>query len=82
MPAILIMLFVIGIPMIYSFYLSLTDYSLSSTTHKLIGFQNYAQLLFDDPLFWASFGRTVVFMTLAVNIEFLLGLGIAHSWPR
>jgi multiple sugar transport system permease protein len=82
LPAILIMLFVIGIPMIYSFYLSLTDYSLSSTTHKLIGFQNYAQLLFDDPLFWASFGRTVLFMTLAVNIEFLLGLGIAQLMAK
>ena len=82
LPAILIMLFVIGIPMIYSFYLSLTDYSLSSTTHKLIGFQNYAQLLFDDPLFWASFGRTILFMTLAVNIEFLLGLGIAQLMAK
>jgi multiple sugar transport system permease protein len=82
LPAVLIMLFVIGIPMAYSFYLSLTDFSLSSTTHKLIGFQNYIELFFHDPLFWASFGRTVLFMTLAVNIEFLLGLGIAQLMAK
>jgi multiple sugar transport system permease protein len=82
LPAILIMLFVIGIPMIYSFYLSFTNFSLSSTTHKVIGLDNYIQLLFKDPLFWAAFGRTVLFMALAVNIEFLLGLGIAQLMAK
>ena len=42
LPAVLFMLVVIGFPMLYSFYLSFTNYSLSSTTHKLIGFENYA----------------------------------------
>jgi len=81
-PAIVIMLFVIGIPMLYSLYLSFTNYSLTSLTHKFIGFENYIELLFHDPLFWASFGRTVLFMTLAVNIEFLLGLGIAQLMAK
>lgn len=82
LPAILIMLFVIGIPMAYSFYLSLTNFSLSSTTHHLIGLENYIHLLFKDPLFWPAFGRTVLFMALAVNIEFLLGLGIAQLMSK
>ena len=82
LPSVLIMLFVIGIPMAYSFYISLTNYSLSSTTHSFVFFQNYIQLLFHDPLFWASFGRTLLFMTLAVNIEFLLGLGIAQLMAK
>lgn len=82
LPAILFMLFVIGIPMAYSFYLSLTNFSLSSTTHRFIGLQNYVQLLTRSPLFWASFGRTILFMALAVNIEFLLGLGIAHLMSK
>jgi multiple sugar transport system permease protein len=82
MPAILIMLFVIGIPMLYSFYLSFTNFSLSSTTHRLIGADNYIQLLFKDPLFWSAFGRTVLFMALAVNIEFILGLGIAQLMAK
>lgn len=82
MPAILIMLFVIGIPMAYSFYLSFTDYSLASLTHKVIGLDNYYKLLFRDPLFWSAFGRTVLFMALAINIEFLLGLGIAQLMAK
>ncbi len=77
-PGIVIMVFVIGFPMLYSLYLSFTDFSLTSKTHHFVGFQNYIQLLLHDPLFWAAFGRTVLFMTLAVNIEFLLGLGIAQ----
>jgi len=81
-PAVVIMLFVIGIPMLYSLYLSFTDYSLTSLTHKFIGLGNYIQLLFHDPLFWPTFGRTVLFMTLAVNIEFLLGLGIAQLMAK
>ena len=81
-PAILIMLFVIGIPMLYSFYLSFTNFSLSSTTHRLIGADNYIKLLFKDPLFWSAFGRTVLFMALAVNIEFILGLGIAQLMAK
>jgi len=82
MPAILIMLFVIGIPMAYSLYLSFTDYSLASLTHKVIGLDNYYRLLFRDPLFWSAFGRTVLFMALAINIEFLLGLGIAQLMAK
>ena len=82
LPAILFMLFVIGIPMVYSFYLSFTNFSLSSTTHEFIGLQNYIELLFHDPLFWVSFGRTILFMTLAVNIELLLGLGIAQLMAK
>jgi multiple sugar transport system permease protein len=68
--------------MLYSFYLSFTNFSLSSTTHRLIGADNYIQLLFKDPLFWSAFGRTVLFMALAVNIEFILGLGIAQLMAK
>lgn len=82
LPAVLFMLFVIGIPMVYSFYLSLTNFSLASTTHRFIGLQNYVHLLTSSPLFWASFGRTILFMALAVNIEFLLGLGIAQLMAK
>jgi multiple sugar transport system permease protein len=82
LPGILVMLFVIGVPMVYSLYLSFTDYSLTSLTHKFIGLDNYVELLTKDPLFWTAFGRTVLFMTLAVNIEFLLGLVIAQLMAR
>ena len=82
LPGILVMLFVIGFPMLYSLYLSFTDFSLTSLTHKFIGLGNYIELLTRDPLFWTAFGRTVLFMTLAVNIEFVLGLVIAQLMAR
>ncbi len=78
LPGILIMVFVIGFPMLYSLYLSFTNFSLTSPTHQFIGLQNYAKLLFHDSLFWAALGRTVLFMTLAVNVELLVGLAIAQ----
>ncbi len=82
LPGVVIMLFVIGFPMLYSLYLSFTDFSLTSLSHRIIGFQNYIDLLVKDRLFWSAFGRTVLFMTLAVNIEFLLGLGIAQLMAK
>ena len=83
LPSVIIILAVIGFPMIYSLYISLTNYNLSSPKDfHFIGFQNYATLLFHDNLFWKAFGRTVLFMTLAVNIEIILGLGIAQMMAR
>jgi multiple sugar transport system permease protein len=74
---------VIGFPMVYSLYLSFTNFNLiTPQNHEFIGLQNYAQLLFNDPLFWKAFLRTVLFISLAVNIEFLLGLGIATLMAR
>jgi multiple sugar transport system permease protein len=83
MPGILVMLVVVGFPMLYSLYLSFTNFTLTTAGHvQFVGLQNYINLLFHDPLFWKAFGRTVLFITLAVNIEFLLGLGIAQLMAR
>ena len=83
MPAILIIVLVVGIPMLYSLYLSFTNYTLTSAqNYEFVGFQNYITLLFKDPLFWKAFFRTVLFISLAVNIEFLIGLGIAQLMAR
>ncbi len=83
LPGILIILLVIGFPMLYSLYLSFTDFNLvSSGNTEFVGLRNYITLLTQDPLFWKAFGRTVLFISLAVNIEFLVGLGIAHLMAR
>ncbi len=83
LPGILIILLIVGFPMLYSLYLSFTNFNLTSPGKiEFIGLQNYITLLTKDPLFWKAFGRTVLFITLAVNIEFLIGLGIAHLMAR
>jgi len=83
LPGITIILVVVGFPMLYSLYLSFTNFTLTTARDvQFVGLQNYINLLFNDPLFWKAFGRTVLFITLAVNIEFLLGLAIAQLMAR
>ncbi len=82
LPSVVIILLVVGFPMLYSLYLSFTNYTLVNTTdYGFIGLENYIEL-FQTPIFWQSFGRTVLFITLAVNLEFLIGLGIAQLMSR
>ena len=78
LPAILTILLVVAIPLVFSLYTSLTPYKLTrpETIESFIGLQNYVRL-FDDAKFWSAFGRTIVFLVIALNVEFLLGLGIA-----
>ena len=82
LPGILVILFVVGFPMLYSLYLSFTNYNLTSARNfHFVGLDNYITL-FRDPIFWKAFGRTVLFMTLATNLEFLIGLGIAQLMAK
>lgn len=82
-PSILVIVLIVGFPMLYSLYLSFTSFNLSSPgSLHFVGLRNYANLLFHDPLFWKAFGRTVLFISLAVNLEFLIGLGIAQLMAR
>ena len=78
LPAILTILLVVAIPLVFSLYTSLTPYKLTrpETIESFIGLRNYVRL-FDDAKFWSAFGRTIVFLVIALNVEFLLGLGIA-----
>lgn len=77
-PAILVLLFVVLLPLIFSLYTSFTSYKLTKpdTLYDWVGLQNYI-LIFADGKFWSAFGRTIVFLTIALNLEFLFGLGIA-----
>ncbi|MBV7327225.1 sugar ABC transporter permease [Chloroflexi bacterium TSY] len=81
-PGILVMLLVVAFPMLYSLYISFTDYTLTTANNvNFVGVKNYVTL-FQDKVFWQAFGRTILFITLAINLEFLLGLGIAHMMAR
>ena len=81
LPSIVLLLAVIGAPMIYSLYISMTKYTLTRPTYDYVGLKNYITL-YHDPLFWDAFKRTIIFIGLAVNIEFLLGLLIAQLIAR
>ena len=78
LPAIVILLVVVLIPLIFSLYSSFTPYRLTrpETLYTWIGEYNYVKVA-TDANFWSAFGRTVFLLTVALNLEMLLGLGLA-----
>ncbi len=78
LPAIVILLVVVLIPLLFSLYSSFTPYRLTrpDTLYKWIGEYNYIKVA-TDANFWSAFGRTVFLLTVALNLEMLLGLGLA-----
>ncbi len=78
LPAIIVIAAVLLIPLLFSLYSSFTAYKLTrpSTLWEWTGTFNYEKIL-SDTKFWAAFGRTVIFLTIVLNLELLLGLGIA-----
>jgi multiple sugar transport system permease protein len=77
-PTLLIMLGIFGLPLIFSFYLSFTGWSLSQDLlgGSFIGLANYQDLL-NDPVFIGSLGITFGFTAAAVAAQLGLGLSIA-----
>lgn len=78
MPAFVILLAVVTVPLFLSLYSSFTAFQLTrpETITKWIGTFNYEKAV-KDANFWWAFGRTVVLLTVALNLEMLLGLGLA-----
>ena len=78
LPAVLVLAAVVIIPLILSLYSSFTPFRLTqpASLFTLIGFRNYVRILTDIE-FWTAFGRTVLLLTVALNLEMLLGLGLA-----
>jgi len=86
-PLVALFVGVVGFPLGYAFYLSITDYKLTSHgTPKLVGADNYVATVHDSA-FWAAFGTTATFVFLAVGLELVIGLAIAlalqkQRWAR
>ena len=78
MPAIVVLLATIALPLVFSLYSSFTPFKLTrpETLWVFIGWRNYVNV-FSDPVFWQAFGRTVLLLTVALNLEMLCGLGLA-----
>lgn len=78
LPAILVILSVVLLPLLVSFWTSFTSYNLTkpTTLFQFVGLRNYERLL-GNADFWWAFGRTIVFITIALNLEMVLGLGLA-----
>jgi multiple sugar transport system permease protein len=78
LPAFVSVAIVVVMPLLFSLYTSFTAYRLiePDTIWNVVGLRNYLRAFASED-FWAAFGRTVLFLTIALNLELLLGLGIA-----
>ena len=78
MPAIIILSAVVLIPLLLSLYSSFTSYRLTrpDSLFNWVGLFNYEKAV-TDVKFWAAFGRTVLLLAVALNLEMLFGLGLA-----
>ena len=78
LPAITVLAAVVLIPLVLSLYSSFTPFRLTKpdSLYIFVGFRNYVRIM-SNPDFWIAFLRTVVLLTIALNLEMLLGLGVA-----
>jgi multiple sugar transport system permease protein len=83
LPAVIVLAAVVLVPLLLSLWSSFTPFRLTQpeTFRDFVGFRNYQRILTDAD-FWAAFGRTVLLLTLALNLEMLLGLGLAMLVER
>src|SRR6185295_11902498 len=83
-PTMILLLLIAIFPLIWSLYLSFTQYSViqdAAAGPKWIGLRNYAQLLADKNV-WNRFTLTASFVVPAVGIELVLGFALAMLLNR
>ena len=78
LPTLIILTCVVLLPFLLSLWTSFTPFKLTKpdTLYRFVGFRNYERLIVDID-FWVAFGRTVLFLAIALNLELVFGLGIA-----
>jgi multiple sugar transport system permease protein len=62
--------------MVYSLYISFSNYNLATNTARPVGFDNYAQL-FEDPRVGVSLANTLFYVVMAVPLEIIFALALA-----
>jgi multiple sugar transport system permease protein len=74
LPAFVVLAAVVVVPLLLSLYSSFTPYRLTrpETIEVFIGLRNYIRL-FGDEDFWAAFGRTMLLLAIAINLEIFSG---------
>lgn len=77
MPTIILLIVMNIFPLIYSLFLSFTNYSvISDKPPQWIGIQNYTTIL-SDKSFWAAFATTGRYALLTVLLQTVIGFGLA-----
>jgi multiple sugar transport system permease protein len=80
-PALLVVFGMLVFPIVYTFYLSLHEWSGGIRPPVFVGLDNYRNMLYEGR-FWGSVWRTAYFTILAVGSQLLLGLIAALAFHR
>jgi ABC-type sugar transport system permease subunit len=75
-PAFSIVLILLILPLIFSFYLSFRNYDILKGTKDFVGFSNYYKILQDNSFFRAII-RNLIYVGGVIGLNFLIGLGMA-----
>jgi multiple sugar transport system permease protein len=76
-PTVLLLIVMNVFPLIYSLYLSFTEYSVIKTDPpKWVGLDNYVTIL-NDSRFWENFAFTGKYALISVSLQMLVGFGLA-----
>ncbi|MBW9095673.1 sugar ABC transporter permease [Microbacterium jejuense] len=67
--------------MVYSLYISFSNYNLATNTARPVGFDNYAEL-FQDPRVAVSLSNTLFYVVMAVPLEIIFALILAMLLNR
>ena len=82
-PAVLILLVMMAFPIIYTLYLSVTNWTPTLIgSAKFVGLQNYVKLITQDERFLNALWRTIWFTIAGVSIQCFLGVGLALIFNR
>lgn len=82
LPAAIFIIVMMVFPVLYTFFVSFTDWNMSSGgTANFIGLGNYVAM-FQEPRFYNAFWLTLYFTVLAVSVETVLGVIIALILDR
>ena len=76
LPSIILVLVIAIYPILFAFYLSLTNRRLDLSEYHFIWFKNYLDMFLNSD-FWHAVLVTIQYTTVAVGIEMLLGFGLA-----
>ena len=83
LPAVIFILLMMAFPIIYTAYVSLTEWSMSAIVPpKFVGLDNYMKMLGSDVRFWQAAWRTFYFTVLAITGQTILGVALAMLLNR
>ncbi len=82
LPLLAMFIAAVGYPLLYSLYLSMTNYRITSRLDtRFVGLEQYKDVL-SNQAYWSAMQVTAIFVLFAVGLELIIGLSIALALQR